>query len=61
MKLSYRGTTYEVAPTVVELVENEAIGRYRGVTHRLSATPRFGTPQSVLTMSYRGAKYIGLH
>lgn len=59
MKLSYRGANYEMTSPVIETIESETIGKYRGVAVKFSAPAGSQTPQSAMRLNYRGAAYLG--
>jgi Domain of unknown function (DUF4278) len=58
MKLCYRGVSYELTPTIIEVTERENFGKYRGLPIRISSVPRESIPQSIMQLTYRGNKYI---
>lgn len=56
MKLTYRGTQYNYEPTAVDMLDSQAVGRYRGqaVTFQY---PRHIPVQPVAQLKYRGVAY----
>lgn len=56
MKLNYRGSNYNVAPSNVEVVESNAvIGHYRGADVRSHIAKNVPAHNRVSNLKYRGA------
>jgi len=54
MKLCYRGVFYEYTPTIVEMVEGEVAGKYRGANWKYQVLKQTPLPQTMLRLKYRG-------
>jgi hypothetical protein len=57
MKLKYRGVEYEHDSPVLEIVEGEIAGKYRGQSWKPHYLKHISVPQPVLNLQYRGAAY----
>lgn len=55
MRLSYRGAEYDYEPTSVETTNSGLTGQYRGQSFGFSYPRHIPVPQSVHTLTYRGA------
>ncbi|AFY66931.1 DUF4278 domain-containing protein [Geitlerinema sp. PCC 7407] len=57
MKLSYRGVSYDYNPPVLDSVESELTGQYRGRPTIFHYARHMSVPQPAHTLTYRGAQY----
>lgn len=57
MQLSYRGNHYTYEPASVDMVDSGVVGVYRGQTFPITYPRHIPVPQSVHTLTYRGASY----
>lgn len=57
MKLTYRGVTYDYNPTVIETVEGEVGGQYRGLDWRFRNLKKPPMLQPSVNLTYRGVAY----
>jgi hypothetical protein len=57
MKLTYRGTTYDYNPPVVELSNSPSVGKYRGLDVRFRNPKSIPVLQTTLDLKYRNALY----
>lgn len=57
MKLTYRGTTYDYNPPVVELSNSPSVGKYRGLDIRFRSLKKAPVLQTTLDLKYRNALY----
>lgn len=55
MKLTYRGSQYEIATSTISTVSGNVIGKYRGFT--LKTQRHIDVPLQSLSLLYRGAYY----
>ena len=60
MKCSYRGVTYESKPTILETMEGEVGGKYRGQDWRYNYPRHIPQLQPKVYMQYRGVAYSTL-
>jgi hypothetical protein len=56
VKLTYRGNHYESEPTAIDMIDSQAVGRYRGQSITLQY-PRHIPTQPVTELKYRGVAY----
>jgi hypothetical protein len=63
MLLSYRGSTYNVAPSGSHsnTFDLPVTGSYRGLPVRFKASLGMTEPQAITRLAYRGAEYIRIH
>ncbi len=57
MKLTYRGVSYEPAPSTLPVVEEPVGGIYRGAVWRRHRPQQEPALQSPVQLTYRGAQY----
>ncbi|CBN58077.1 MULTISPECIES: DUF4278 domain-containing protein [Kamptonema] len=57
MKLTYRGISYEYTPPVVETVEGNIGGKYRGLDWRFRNLKKAPLLQPSVNLTYRGVTY----
>lgn len=57
MRLSYRGTPYDVESVPLELIDSGMVGQYRGHQIHFNYARHIPVPQPVQMLSYRGAAY----
>ncbi|MDF0556200.1 DUF4278 domain-containing protein [Kamptonema sp. UHCC 0994] len=57
MKLQYRGISYEYTPPVVETVEGNVGGKYRGLDWRFRNLKKAPILQPSVNLTYRGVSY----
>ncbi|MEM9904486.1 MAG: DUF4278 domain-containing protein [Cyanobacteria bacterium P01_D01_bin.44] len=55
MNLSYRGIKYTSANQSVDVMESEALGRYRGATYRIKQVTSVPAQSRSKGLVYRGA------
>lgn len=60
MKLTYRGTTYDYNPPVVELSDSSSVGKYRGLDVRFRNPKKAPVLQTTLDLKYRNALYTSV-
>ncbi len=57
MKLIYRGVSYDYNPAPVEMIEEAAVGNYRGLEWRSRKPKKAPVLQTNLDLRYRGVAY----
>jgi hypothetical protein len=57
MKLTYRGTQYEITTPVVETTEGQVAGKYRGLDWRFHGVKKQLHLQPRANLTYRGITY----
>ena len=57
MKLNYRGVSYEYNPPVVETVEGQVDGKFRGLDWRFRNLKKAPVLQPPVNLTYRGVTY----
>jgi hypothetical protein len=57
MKLSYRGSSYEVNPQSVEMIESDISARYRGLNYQVRRPVNSLTMEPMTQYRFRGIPY----
>ena len=55
MQLSYRGVKYNTSKNVVEVIETQEIGHYRGAVYHIRRAVNLAPHKNNGTLKYRGA------
>lgn len=57
MKLTYRGATYQMTDSAVEVCDDRVGGLYRGASWKLLRVTKVPYPQPTHELTYRGIAY----
>lgn len=57
MKLTYRGSAYEVNPESIEMIESEICARYRGSSYQIRRPVSLFASELTPQLRFRGISY----